>query len=327
MREEAATQAMRAQSATASSMEPLLLSRLPPDEAVLAFCELFSAELDYRSTHGLPVQDLRRYYRNLFLADGRPDPLGVYGYGCRLAPVLLSLREKPAARLLDAGCGYGTESLLLALLGADVTGVDLVPERVELAQSRPSFYENRTAATLSVRFVNADLLRYLEAPRPFDIIWAMEAVSHIHPLETFLALAQQRLSPGGLLIASDPNALNPVSFFRAYRIRGTLQHRLRAKGRDPDSGAAVQEAVEWIFSVLGYVRKLRQAGFGVRQITMSGFMASSLLPRRLHTDRLVFALLTSLHRALQACPLWRLMGANYTVVAQKLAHEQGRVDE
>ena len=319
MREEATTGAIKAHvSAAKGFMEPFPLLRLPPYEAVQAFCELLKEELDYRSAHCLDAQDLRRYYRNLFLTDGTLSPLGVHGYASRLAPALLSLREAgPNVRLLDAGCGYGTEALLFALSGAEVTGVELVPERAALARSRLSFYQSHTSASFSIQFVNADVMRYLEGTGSFDIIWAMESISHIHPLEAFLSLAHKSLSPGGLLITSDPNALNPIARYRACRIRGAPRYTLRMKARDPGSGTPVYEAVERILSALDYARRLSETGFKVTQVAMSGFLAASFVPRSLHRSKLVFSLLTSLQRILQALPILRLMGTVYTVVAQK----------
>ncbi len=300
--------------------ELLSLLKICPYEAVQAFCELLREELDFRSAYGLDAHALRRYYRNQFLADGAPSPLGVYGYASRLAPALLSIgKSGPNVKLLDAGCGYGTEAILFALSGAEVTGVELVPERVVLARSRLSFYESFASTSFSIQFVNADVIRYLESERPFDIIWAMEAVSHIHPLENFLSSAHQSLAPGGLLVTSDPNALNPIALYRACRIRGAPRPTLRVKARDPGSGTPVYEAVERIFSVLDYDRKLRKAGFNVTGIAMSGFIGSSFVPLSFHKNDFIFSLLTSFQRMLQSLPILRLMGTVYTVVAQKVA--------
>jgi 2-polyprenyl-3-methyl-5-hydroxy-6-metoxy-1,4-benzoquinol methylase len=304
------------------AMKQFRLLRLSPYEAVQVFCELLRDELNYQSAHGLDIQALRRYYQNLFLTDGTPSPLGVYGYASRLAPALQSLGEaEPTVRLLDAGCGYGTESLLFALLGAKVTGVELVSERTELARLRRDFYQKRVSASLSAQFINADIIRYLKRAGPFDVIWIMEAISHIHPLEAFLPLAYQRLSPGGLLITSDPNALNPITLYRAYRIRGAPRYTLRIKARDPDSGAPVYEAVERIFSVLDYTRMLSKTGFEVRQVSMSGFLGASFVPLSLRKSKPVFTMLTSVQKILQTLPALRLMGTVYTVVAQKAACE------
>lgn len=283
-----------------------------------AFTQLLSIELVDREALGLDWQDLRRTYHGLFLQNGTPSALGVFGYACRLAPMISAITEaERAPRILDAGCGYGTESLLFAFLGGHVTAVELVPERVALARSRVCFFQDRASAPLSVRFVNANVVRYLEGAGPFDIVWCMESISHIHPLETFLPLAYERLSPGGLLIVSDPNALNPVAVARAWQIRGAPRYTLRVKGQDPATGEPVHEAVERILSVVDYVRRVRMAGFRVKQIVVSGFMASSLLPTPLHQSRAVLAALTMVQRACQAIPGLRLFGQNYTVVAQK----------
>jgi 2-polyprenyl-3-methyl-5-hydroxy-6-metoxy-1,4-benzoquinol methylase len=316
--------AARAVSADVSAIQgpvhQFSLLDLSPHESVQAFCELLRDELNHRSAHGLDVQGLRHYYRKLFLTDGTLSPLGVYGYASRLAPVLLSLRKAgPDVKLLDAGCGYGTEAILFALSGADVTGAELVPERIALARSRLSFYQSRTSGSFSVQFVNADVLRYLERAGPFDVIWTIEAASHIHPLENFLTLAYKSLSPGGLLITSDPNALNPLALYQACRIRGSFRRTLRVKAMDPDSGAPMYEAVERIFSVLGYTRKLRSAGFEVRQIIMSGFLGASFVPLSFHKSKFIFSLLTSFQRILQSLPILRLLGTVYTTVAQKVA--------
>mgnify|MGYP001248359938 CR=1 FL=1 len=88
MREEVTKRSIGTQKSDAErATEKFPLLQFPPYETVQAFCELLGDELDYRSARGLDVQDLRRYYRNLFLTDGSTlSPLGVYGYASRLDP-------------------------------------------------------------------------------------------------------------------------------------------------------------------------------------------------------------------------------------------------
>jgi SAM-dependent methyltransferase len=57
--------------------------------------------------------------------EGRPWP-GLEEYASRFAP--------EGGRILDAGCGLGTQSIHLATLGYRVTGIDLVPLAIERAR-------------------------------------------------------------------------------------------------------------------------------------------------------------------------------------------------
>lgn len=297
------------------SLPPASL-RLSPFESIQAFCGTLRDELTVENGRGPGAADLCRYYRRLLLDDGALDPLGVYGYASRLLPLLEVARGagRPVTAL-DCGCGYGTEALLLGLEGASVTGVDAEPERVAIARSRVPFYERRAERPLGVDFVHADILRFLERGPRVDIIWALEAISHIHPLEAFLALAFDRLNPGGLLVTSDPNALNPLARYRAYRIRGAHGLRTRVKAPGEAGGAPVVEAVERVFPVGTYVRTLAQAGFRVTRIEMSGFLAASLIPRAWHRHAKVCGAAVAIQRAWQRLPLLRYAGMNFTVVA------------
>src|ERR1700735_4748987 len=69
--------------------------------------------------------------------------------------VLGSLRGK---RVLDVGCGDGVNAVLLASLGAEVTGIDVSPKAIDLATQRAKL----SGVASSTRFLcspleNADL--------------------------------------------------------------------------------------------------------------------------------------------------------------------------
>ena len=65
--------------------------------------------------------------------------------------LLGDLRDK---RVLDIGCcGEGTNSILLAKLGAQVTGVDISPKSIELAERRAEINQ----VTGSYRFLCSPL--------------------------------------------------------------------------------------------------------------------------------------------------------------------------
>jgi SAM-dependent methyltransferase len=50
------------------------------------------------------------------------------------------LKEAPSRDLLEVGCGMGTDSLVLAQEGFDITGIDLAPAHLELAESLFEYY-------------------------------------------------------------------------------------------------------------------------------------------------------------------------------------------
>ena len=62
----------------------------------------------------------------------------------------------PPGRALDLGCGTGTDSIYLAQHGWGVTGVDMVPEAVNIARRRAA------AAGVEVDFVLGDVTRVPE---------------------------------------------------------------------------------------------------------------------------------------------------------------------
>ena len=70
---------------------------------------------------------------------------------------------KEGQTVLDAGCGLGRISVELALLGLDVTGVDIIQTELEAAK------ESAEAEGLDINFVNADL-RTLNTNKKYDCV-------------------------------------------------------------------------------------------------------------------------------------------------------------
>lgn len=68
-------------------------------------------------------------------------------------------------RVLEVGCGTGTNCVWLARQGAEVVGVDLSPAAVALAEER------RDRASVACRFVAADFLSDTLDEPPFDLVF------------------------------------------------------------------------------------------------------------------------------------------------------------
>ena len=83
-------------------------------------------------------------------------------------------------RVLEVGCGLGTDTINFARAGAYVTAVDLSEESLELARKRAKIYgvEDR------LRFVAADaeLLSEFVEPQPYDLVYSFGVIHHSpHP--------------------------------------------------------------------------------------------------------------------------------------------------
>ena len=91
----------------------------------------------------------------------RPGKLYPKEYSFRL---LGDLRDKT---ILDVGCGEGEDGMILAKLGARVTGLDVSPAAIELARQRAAV----NGVSERTRFVCAPLDAADLPERSFDVIW------------------------------------------------------------------------------------------------------------------------------------------------------------
>jgi SAM-dependent methyltransferase len=290
------------------------------DAAIARFFALVRAEIRRYDPAGRTSAELRRYLRPQFGPGGELSPLGVAGYSARLRPAVQAvLSGPPGLRILDAGSGFGTESLLFAWLGARVTSVELIRERHEIARGRPEVFRGAGDPPLRVDFVHANILRFLQTAPAFDLIWAMEAISHIYPPERFLALARGRLAPGGVLAVSDPNRANPVAWLRAALIRGSIRHVPHRKYSDPEMGTPVDFGQEMITSVRGMTRWLAQAGYALDTVSVGGFFGSSVLPMAWRLRRIPVGFFLGFERIIGRTPILRRLGSNYTILARPSA--------
>ncbi len=90
-------------------------------------------------------------------------------------------RDLSGARLLDAGCGVGQLSAAAAARGADVLGVDVAPNLLAIAASRPARGPGR-AEFAQCDMLDPDLGR-------FDHVVAMDSLIHYSCADIAAALA------------------------------------------------------------------------------------------------------------------------------------------
>jgi glycosyltransferase involved in cell wall biosynthesis len=117
-------------------------------------------------------------------------------------------------RILDAGCTPAV-SVMLAMMGAAVTLVDLSPQELEkgLIYSRGLHCEDR------MRVVQADVFCMPFREQSFDIVWNNGFIEHFDNPATIVHEMKAHLAPAGALIVLVPNSATPHSWFIRDRLR------------------------------------------------------------------------------------------------------------
>ena len=99
--------------------------------------------------------------------------------------------------VLDAACGEGYGSALLAERAASVVGVDISEEAVTHAQER------YTANNLSFQAADGTALPFDDDA--FDCVVSFETLEHLHDQKGLLTEFRRVLKPGGFLLISTPD--------------------------------------------------------------------------------------------------------------------------
>ena len=101
-------------------------------------------------------------------------------------------------RVLDAACGEGYGSNLLAAVAADVVGVDVSEQAIAHARAR---YANQS----NLRFEQADATALPDLGPRFDRIVSFETLEHLQAQEQLLHGFANQLSDDGILLISSPD--------------------------------------------------------------------------------------------------------------------------
>ncbi len=101
-------------------------------------------------------------------------------------------------RVLDAACGEGYGSNLLAAVAADVIGVDVSAQAIEHARSR---YADRS----NLRFERIDATALPDFGTSFDRIVSFETLEHLQAQEQLVDGFAKQLGDDGILLISSPD--------------------------------------------------------------------------------------------------------------------------
>ncbi len=106
---------------------------------------------------------------------------------------------RPGVRVLDVGSGIGGAAFHLAkAYGAVVTGIDLSPEMINIAQERA----REAGAPPTVRSILGDILAE-KFDGKFDVIWSRDALMHLPDKPRLFARLLDLTDADGRLIVTD----------------------------------------------------------------------------------------------------------------------------
>ena len=90
------------------------------------------------------------------------------------------LKVKKYLKVLEVGCGCGTESLWFSINKAKVTGLDLRKDRLKVAEERKINFERQFGVQLDIKFIFSDLFDFAEDNKNdhFDIIYGTSVPSY-----------------------------------------------------------------------------------------------------------------------------------------------------
>lgn len=125
------------------------------------------------------------------------DPFGI------LPPLLGQLGDVAGQDVLDAGCGDGFLSRILAASGARVTGIDLSPRLVDLAGQKP--------ASGQITYLAADLCeRQTDLEGRFDAVASYFVLNDVEDHRGFAQTLARALRPGGRAVLGFNNPYDYV---------------------------------------------------------------------------------------------------------------------
>lgn len=202
---------------------------------------------------------------------------GIYSVNRHIAAELGDIKGK---KILHLQCNTGADSIWLAQAGADVTGVDLVPENI--------FFARQLAAELNVnniRFIESDIMTLRENHHEqYDIIFTSEgAVIWLPDLTQWAQTIDHLLRRDGFFYLFDAHPFY-LMFDEAAFANGSLQVKYPYFNRSADlehsiGGYAAEprpaDNYSWMYSIGGIVSALAEAGLTICWLhEFDGYMES-----------------------------------------------------
>lgn len=297
-----------------------------PERIARRFHTFLRSEVRQGNPHLHPQEQalLRGHYPVMMHPENFSPELVATIYSRRRAPAVQAVLETERPLVFDAGCGFGSESFLLAAVGARVLALDRSAGQLEIALKRRHYYEEIFGRPLEITFRVADLDEFIPPP-DLSLTWLGSVLAAVRDQEIFLEKVYGATRSGGEVMVSDMNLFNPLFLWGEWRRRKRAREENRAFSRQadfwamfarrgrrgaryfPGDGAGLPFDDVQFFSALTLERLLSKVGFFLRSPFFHGFS-----PPRFH--QLPF---TGMEGLLSRIPALRYFGYFYVVTGWK----------
>ena len=112
-------------------------------------------------------------------------------------------------KVVDIGCGGGLLSEGMAARGAEVTGIDLAEQSLDVAR----LHLHESGLEVDYRHISAEDFA-AQNPADFDVVTCLEMLEHVPDPQSIVQAAATLLKPGGTLVLSTLNR-HPKAFLLA----------------------------------------------------------------------------------------------------------------
>ena len=239
-----------------------------------------------RYTHRIRIDRLRRLILRLSRSVGQPS----------------------RSRALDAGCGFGVYSIVLAEAGFQVQGVDISEE--EIARARQ--WATSRGLGHKIGFHVGDLQMMTNREDAFDLVVCSEVLEHLENPALGASNLFRALKTGGTAIISMPNMACLFGLLQwLYRKSGVRS----LLGKPPLDLHQIQHSKYWFGNI---ARILRNAGFKIEEVGSTSHVPFLWdLDVLLGTHLGAPSLASRIDDAVSRLPGLNYLGFNFIVIARK----------
>ncbi|MBV7315233.1 bifunctional 2-polyprenyl-6-hydroxyphenol methylase/3-demethylubiquinol 3-O-methyltransferase UbiG [Shewanella sp. NIFS-20-20] len=152
--------------------------------------------------HNVDLKEIAKFER---MAASWWDPSGDFKPLHQLNPLRLNYIDQQAQgifgkQVLDVGCGGGILSESMARLGANVTGIDMGEEPLEVAR----LHALEAAVSIDYQRTTAEQHRD-NHPQHYDVVTCMEMLEHVPDPQSVIQACCDMVKPGGYVFFSTIN--------------------------------------------------------------------------------------------------------------------------